>query len=149
VSYSTPEKLAARIGPRLYAQLTAETGNASDDVVAQGWLDAASMDIDIRIGNVYTVPVTAPLGQLLRLAGFEEQIALWFGWVYRGIGDQESAAAAAKVGYDKTMDFLDKIAAGTIDLPGVTPRLVITTGTAGVGWKSNTPVYTNENFRMF
>lgn len=149
MSYSTPALLAKRVGPRIFAQLTAESGSVSELPIAQGWLDAASVEIDIRIGNRYVVPVTAPAAQVSRLGGLEEQIAEWFAWVYRGIGDQESAASAAKVGYDAAMKLLDAIAAGDIDLPGVTLRPPDLVDGAAAGWKSNTPVYTATNFRGF
>lgn len=151
ISYSTPDNLAARIGPRIYAQLTAETGTVPDDVVAQGWLDTAANTINLRLEGrprPYVTPVTAPAVVVQRLAGLEEEIALWRAWVYRGIGDQESAAAAAKVDYDAAMKFLDEVAAGDKDLPGAALQ-PDPTSTTGSGWKSNTPVYTNENVRIF
>lgn len=149
MSYSTPTLFAARIGPRILAQLSAESGTAVSTSVIQGWLTAATNTIDIRIGNRYTVPVTAPATQLTRLGAIEEDIALWGAWVYRGIGDQESAASAAKVGYDAAMKLLDAVAAGDIDLTGVTLRPAEVTTTDTANWKSNMPVYTNENFKSF
>lgn len=150
MSYSTPTLFAGRIGPRVLAQLSAETGTSVSTSVIQGWLTAASAEIDVRVGNRYTVPVTAPAAAVTQLAGLEEQIAEWFAWVYRGIGDQESAASAAKVGYDAAMKLLDAIASGDIDLTGVLVRVVPAPGTPGAaGWKSNSPVYTNDNFRLW
>lgn len=150
MSYSTPLLFSARIGPRVYAQLTAESGDTAEDNIAQGWLNAATVEIDIRIGSRYVVPVTAPPVQLTRLGGLEEQIALWFAYVYRGIGDQESAASAAKVGYDAAMKLLDAIMNGDLDLTGVLVRPIDPTLVdSAAGWKSNVPVYTRENFRSF
>jgi phage gp36-like protein len=148
-SYSTPERLAARISPKIYADLTADTGTVPDDSVGQAMLDAAATEINVRIGNRYATPVTAPPVQLTRLAGIEEPIAYWMLWVRKGFSEDDPAAKAAYNGADRAYKLLDDIAKGVIDLPGVALRLVVTTGTTGAGWKSNTPVYTNENFRMF
>jgi phage gp36-like protein len=149
MSYSTPTLLATRVVPRIFAQLTAESGSVADTTIAQGWLDAASLDIDIRIGTRYVVPVTAPAAVVSRLGGLEEQIAEWFGWVYRGISDQDAAAAAAKVGYDAAMKFLDAVAAGDLDLPGAALRPAELVDGVAPGWSSNDVVYSKDTFRSF
>ena len=135
MSYSTAANLAKRIGPKIYADLTTEVGAAPSDTVATDELANASKEIDIRIGAR-----TNATAKLL-LANLEEQIALWFLWVRRGIGEQETAAAAAKVGYDAAIKLLES---GELNLP---PETTTTTTTSG--WSSNTPVYTKENFRSF
>ncbi len=119
-SYSTPEKLAARMGPRLYAGLSGDgvTPNAS---IAQGMLDAASLEINPKIGTRYVTPVTEPTRKL-ELGAMEEQIAFWLLYVKNGFGVQDTGAAAAKLGYDNAMKTLDKIAASDLDLPGAELR---------------------------
>jgi len=101
-------------------------------------LAKASTEIDIRIGHRIN-----PAAVLL-LAGLEEQIAFWFLWVFRGFGEQETAAAAAKVGYDAAIKLLES---GELNLPPET--VTSTTTTISGGWSSNTPVFTKENFRSF
>jgi phage gp36-like protein len=120
-SYSTPEKFSARIGPRIYAGLTGETGTP-DDAIAQGLLDMASLEVNLKIGTRYVTPVTAPPAALAMLGSLEEQIALWFGYVRRGIGEQETAASAAKIGYDNAFKTLDAISKATLDLSGAAIR---------------------------
>ena len=118
MSYSTPDKFYNRVGPRIAAGLTAESGQAPDDDVTQGLLDAASNEINIKIGTRYITPLnstTSPVGVVL-LAGLEEQIALWFGYVRRGIGNQETAASAANLGYTNAMATLLMLSKAELDL---------------------------------
>jgi len=121
-SYSTPESFSARIGPRIYAGLTGEDGKTPNDAIAQGLLDAAALEVNLKIGTRYVTPVTAPLAVVAMLASLEEQIALWFGWVRRGIGEQETAASAAKIGYDNAMKTLQMFATAQLDLAGAALR---------------------------
>jgi phage gp36-like protein len=149
MSYSDPESLSARIGPRIYSQLTAEDGSIPDQPIAQGMLDAASLEVDIRVGTRYTTPVTTATSTqavVNQLGGLEEQIAYWFLWVRRGFSDQDTAARAAKVGYDNAMKLLDQIASGGLDLPGTTPRPIYQ-GTLASGsiWGSERPVFLPPN----
>lgn len=118
MSYSTPSRFYARIGPRIAAGVTAESGSIPDDVIAQGLLDAASNEVNIKIGTRYITPVdprTSPVSALL-LAGLEEQIALWFAYVRRGIGNQETAASAANLGYTNAMATLLLLSKAELDL---------------------------------
>jgi phage gp36-like protein len=149
MSYSTPTLFKTRVGPRICAQLSSESGTSPTDATIQGWLTAAAADIDIRVGNRYVAPVAAPAAIVLQLGGLEAQIAEWFGWVYRGIGDQESAASAAKVGYDAAMKFLDAVMNGDADLPGVAPRPEDLVDGKPAGWLSNDVVYSKTTFRSF
>ena len=137
MSYSTAAALSKRIGPKIYSGLTAEAGAAPTDVPAEDALDRAMKEIDVRVGHRTNATAVA------LLAGLEEQIAHWFLWVRRGIGDQETAAAAAKVGYDAAIKLLES---GELNLP---PETVTTATTTTGGWTSNTPVFTKENFRSF
>jgi phage gp36-like protein len=152
MSYSTPTAFYKRIGETLQYQLTAETSDTPDDTVAQGILDAASLDVNIRVGNRYATPVLAPADQVARLAALEEQIAHWLLFVRKGFSEDDPAAKAAFSQADRAYKILDSIAKGGeggIDLVGAAPRLVVTTGTQGIGWQSNVPVYTKDNYRFF
>jgi phage gp36-like protein len=143
MSYSTPASFFAGIGPRQRAQLSAESpSSAPDEPVIQGWLNKASKQINMRIGIRYVAPVTGPPAVISNLSELEEQIALFFGYVYRGIDDE-----SAKVGYQAAMDFLNGIAKGEFDLVGVGPRPDPAPGDSG--WSSNEVVYRPENFRRF
>ena len=117
-SYSTPSHFYARVGPRIAAGLTAESGTTPNDSITQGLLDAASNEINIKIGTRYLTPLnstTSPVGVVL-LAGLEEQIALWFAYVRRGIGNQETAASAANLGYTNAMATLLMLSKAELDL---------------------------------
>jgi phage gp36-like protein len=146
MSYSTADKLATRIGPRIYFQLTAEDGSIPDDRVAVDMLRAASLEVDVKIATRYRAPVTQPPAIVDQLAGLEEQIAYWFLWVRRGFGMQDTAASAAKVGYDSAMKTLGDIADGKLDLPGAGwrdpygPNQV-----SGTVWGSERPVFLPPN----
>jgi phage gp36-like protein len=147
-SYSTPERLAARIGPLLYAQLTAEQGNVDEnignDTVAQNQLNTAQQFIHRYIGNVYATPVTSPASQVSVLAGVEEDVAYWYLWSdYRGISDSDNAAAGAFKNYEAAKEWLISIRDGDAVLPGVTPRPADATANAG-GWTSNRVVYRGD-----
>ena len=122
MSYSTPERLSKRIGPRIYAGLTAENGTVANDDVAQGALDNASNEVNLKIGTRYVWPVLAPPAVLASLRSLEEQIAHWLLYVYRGFGPQETGAAAAKVGYDSAMATLLQISKAELDLYGAAIR---------------------------
>ena len=118
MSYSTPAKFYARVGPRIAAGLTAESGSTPNDTVTQGLLDAASLEIDIKVGTRYITPLNpafSPVSVSL-LAGLEEQIGLWMGYVRRGIGNQETAASAANLGYTNAMATLLMLAKAELDL---------------------------------
>ena len=151
MSYATYNSFTSRVGPRTLAQLTAETGTTPSNSVITAQLLTASRKIDLILSTRYVVPVTGPVGTLPQLAVLEEDITLWMLWAdFRGIGDQESAAAAAKFGYDEAMKILNAIADGDRDLPGVALRPADTSTTTGaVGWTSNAVVYTSTGFRGF
>jgi phage gp36-like protein len=124
VSYSTPATFAKRIGPRIYAGLTGEAGTP-DDSIAQGLLDMASLEVNLKIGTRYVTPVAVPpatLPVIAMLGSLEEQIALWFGYVRRGIGEQETAASAAKIGYDNAFRTLNALSLAQLDLSGAAIR---------------------------
>jgi phage gp36-like protein len=121
LSYSTPAKLAKRMKPRIYAGLTGD-GVVPDDNVAQGFLDSASRDINMKIGTRYVAPVTGPPERIADLANIEEQIAHWLLYVAAGFSEQDTAAAAAYKGYQNAMATLAMIAKSDLDLPGAALR---------------------------
>lgn len=136
MSYSTPTNLYLRIGPRIALGLTAEPPDvAPDDDIAQASLTNAMLEIDARVGHRTQADAVA------LLAGLEEQIALWFLYVYRGFSESETAAAAAKVGYDAAIRLLES---GDLNLPPEDPTAV-----GAGGWASNVPVYTATRHRAF
>lgn len=149
MSYSNPARFYARMGPRIVAGLTAESGNVPEDPIAQGVLDAASLEIDLKIGTRYLAPLPqppgppapAPAAQLSRMASLEEQIALWFLYVRRGIGIQETAAAAAKIGYDNAMATLLAISLAKLDLAGCALRIPDESGRHHMLFGSECPHY--------
>jgi phage gp36-like protein len=117
-SYSTPARFYATVGPRIAAGLTAESGSTPDDAVTQGLLDRAAAEINVKIGTRYITPLdpaVSPISAGL-MAGLEEQIALWKAYVRRGIGNQETAASAANIGYVNAMATLLMIAKAELDL---------------------------------
>ena len=121
MSYSNPTRMAGRVGPTILFGLTAESGSIPDDTITQAMLDAASLEINVKVGTRYGVPVTNKT-QVNILAALEEQIALWFLYVRRGIGEQETAASAAKIGYDNAFKTLQMLATAQIDLDGAALR---------------------------
>ena len=124
MSYSTPARFYARVGPRIAAGLTAESGPTPNDGITQGLLDAASNEINVKIGTRYFTPlntIISPVSVVL-MAGLEEQIALWFGYVRRGIGNQETAASAANLGYTNALATLMMIAKAELDLDDAQTR---------------------------
>ena len=124
MSYSTPTKWYARVGPRIAAGLTAESGTTPDNAIAQGLLDAASNEINVKIGTRYTTPLDSTISPVSvgLMAGLEEQIGLWLAYVRRGIGNQETAASAANLGYTNAMATLLMISKAELDLDDAQTR---------------------------
>jgi hypothetical protein len=124
LSYSTPALFFARIGPRIAAGLTAETGTTPDNSIAQGLLDAASLEINVKLGTRYLTPLDPTISPVSvgLMAGLEEQIGLWMGYVRRGIGNQETAASAANLGYTNAMATLLMISKAELDLDDAQTR---------------------------
>jgi len=113
MSYATPDLFQTRVSPRIAAQLSAETPSAAaDEQVIQGWLNAASSMINIRIGSRFVVPVTAPPSAIDLLAGLELDIALFLGWVYRGVNENENPG---RLGMQNALDILKSIETGAVD----------------------------------
>lgn len=150
MSYATPADLAAAMSTTLGAQLTDDSGTPAvfDDTVAQELLDLANAEIDFRVGQRKTTPVTAPANIVGWLKAAEVCGATWYAFKRRGISEQEPAAAAAYNDWKRWLDKLDQVADGTLDLIGAADVGAPATAT-GSQWVSNDPVYTSARFRGF
>ncbi len=137
MSYATTTAFAARLGPAIFLQLTAEAGATEPDLgVAQGHLDTASAQIDVRIDARYVTPVASPPQVIRRLAALECDVATYYAWAYRGVKDSDNPATPMR---DAAMKVLQDIQDAELDLSGAPTReMSDSSGAASFGVFSET-----------
>ena len=132
MSYGSPASFAAKLGPKLLTQLSAESGTVPSDPVIQGWLTSATRTVNAKVGTRYTTPVTGPADQLAQLEELEYAIALYRAWQYRGVNEQDNPAKLEMVNAIETLNAIAGIGMANpkLNLTGCAEQLVITTATS-------------------
>lgn len=148
MSYASVSDLEAKLSDKLLVEISAESGTTADSAVLALVLAEADLEIDKRIGSRFATPLTSPAVVLSWLKNTALDLAPWLLYGRRGFGTNDAIAAAARESYREAIEWLDKVAAGTIDLPGAAARTDLTTQAAGQ-WTSFTPVYTSTATRAF
>ncbi len=109
MAYFAKADLSPVITARLLARLSADTGETADDTVISGVIALVCSEMDKVLRRVMTVPVTAPADLMADLKTTGVQMAPYYFYLRKGIGENEAAAAAAMALWRQATKGLEKI----------------------------------------